>query len=514
MLTSIVEQLASLAGSVLSRGRAARQAPARGGRRLMGISFTLPAGVTLLPFYTGAAGNFPYYYTDPRNLSFNSLTYNWINANLQGNVPPIMADNGYFTNFFLAALASINYSLSSADQAALNTAQQNATNQQMALLMGWRSVFGSLPPVTGTQQPIDAILGVICKQWASPQTSLTILQSTTNINTVLNNTPASASSLLPQLAAYLNALGSAVPLMNATSMNYGYLQNALAALQKPTLANGGLLANNQNLYPAYAVTTPLPDIINGLNNPANTVVLNVTVSKVSGSDDVLITPAQGSAENADISDFFSIVTDQYSNYFANIVAMSTAPVQVEMTFPGLTIVNFGPVAFNPANGQNWFWMGPITDAIKNGTNDVSGFKFSPVPGIDFSGSGPFGFLTSVAISNQPSFKIIAENVPASTVQTAIQGAATVSLSFLKTKLGGEAMAYNMEASNSNLGAVHLLPMTEPPTVATATAAVEDASPSATGPLTLTLTPATVGATSAGLDSMAWVHGVTTSYPAA
>ena len=65
------------------------------------------------------------------------------------------------------------------------------------------------------------------------------------------------------------------------------------------------------------------------------------------------------------------------------------------------MINFRPIAFSHFAEQDWFWKEPLIEALKNGNTDVTGFKFSPEPNIDFSKQGPFGFLTGVAISNYP-----------------------------------------------------------------------------------------------------------------
>jgi len=442
-----------------------------------------PAPPSLEPFTVTALGNFPYYWQNPSNLKFNHLTYNWISANLRAGASPVQLD-GSFTNYFIEALGAVSYRLSTADLNALSTARENAVNEQFAMLSAWQAAYGSIPNATPTQQPIDIIINTIATTWATPPTTWTAMQSSTNLNALLNSAPASGQTILPVLREYLNALGSSVSLQNAVSMNNGFVQQALAALQSPSLANGGISADNNFIYPAFAVLTPLADILSGLNNSANTITLAMTIT-ANSPNGYTVTLDNNSSINVTASDFFQLFVQNNADFFRSLVETGSAPVQLEMTFPGVVQVNFAPVAYNESTGQNWFWTTPITDAIGNGTNDVSGFRFSPSPQIDFGTNGPFGFLNAVAISNYPSVKITAVNPnPQSTAKT-FQSQTVLNPTFLGVELdAGSQMPYTASTQIDN----------------------------ADSTVILTLSPPAASAQS--LTSVGWVHGVQTVFPAA
>lgn len=158
-----------------------------------------------------------------------------------------------------------------------------------------------------------------------------------------------------------------------------------------------------------------------------------------------------------------------------------------MTFPGLTAVNFGPTAFDISTGLGWFWMEPILDAIKNGSSDVSGFKFSPVPQIDFSANGPFGFLTGVAISTYPSIEITVTSSNYQSIATTFQQTTSFSVSFLGIPLGsGSESTYSHSVSTN----------------------------SSNSSVTITMNPSVETVSGNAVNSVGWVLGVETSYPAA
>jgi hypothetical protein len=441
----------------------------------------------LVSFGIGSAGNFPYYWQNPANLVFSGTTYNWINYSLKANTTPTQLDTNLFSAEFIEVFSKVNYQLSKADQAALNQAQANATNQQMALLTAWKAAYGSLPPATPTMQPIDVIMNTIATTWAVPATTLSAIQLAPNLNALLNNTPASGQPIRPVLANYLQALGSSISLQNATTMNNGYLQTALLAAQSPSASNGGLTIDTiTKLVPAYQVATPLADIINGLSATSNAIAVSMDVQRTSSSE--LQVSVNGSTGfSIPVFDFFTLGVGANASYFSDSIATSSNTVHIDMSFTGITLVNFGPVSYNPSTGLNWLWMQPITDAIRNGTGDVTGFKFSPACDTDFSANGPFGYLSGVAISNYPTINITVKSSDYQSIATTIQQSVTVSASFLGIPLGS-----STESTYSH-------------------SVKTDASSSS---VTITLSAPVASVAGSNESSLGWILGAQTSYPAA
>lgn len=441
----------------------------------------------LVSFAVGSAGNFPYYWQNPTNLVFSGNTYNWINHNLKANSTPTQLDSDFFSTQFIEAFSKISYQLSKADQAVLTQAQTNATNQQMALLTAWKAAYTTLPPATATMQPIDVIMNIIATTWAKPATTLSAIQTAPNLNVLLNNTPASGQPIRPVLAAYLQALGSSISLQNATTMNNGYLQTALTAVQTPSATNGGLTIDTiTNLVPAYQVATPLNDIINGLGQTSNAISVNMDVKRTS-SNELQVSVGGSTSFSIPVFDFFTLGTSASASYFSDSIATSENTVSINMVFSGVTLVNFGPVSFNPSTGLNWLWLQPITDAIRNGSADVTGFHFSPASSVDFSPNGPFGYLSGVAISNYPTITIKVTSANYQSIATTIQQSVTISASFLGIPLGS-----STESSYSH-------------------SVQTDASSST---VTITLSAPVASMSGSNESSLGWILGAQTCYPAA
>lgn len=434
-------------------------------------------------FCIGSSGNLPYYWQDPRNLSFNKKTYDWINSSLKANSYPLQTDQP-FTNLFLQAFSKISYFLSKADIEKLNKAKSDATDQQGSVLRAWEEAFGSFPE--GTGQPIDNICSEICTKWAKPSTTLIDIQNSVNLYKLLNLTPASGKPVIAVFANWLNAISSVISLENSTTMNNAYKEMALAALQSAGKDNGGMILNDSDTtyHPAFAVSTPLSDIINGLKS-SNSINLSMTVKRHNESE-FQVKINGGTSFNIPVLDFININVSGNASYFEDKMAVSDTKTTINMTFTGVTLVNFGPVHFDLATKKNWYWEDPISKSIENGTGDVSGYKFDPDPHIDFSASGPFGFLTGAAISNYPSMVIEIQSSEYEQIAKTFEQSASVGLTFLGIPLG----ISGSESSYSH--------------------SVKSDSSSST--VTIALNPPQELIAGTSTDSVGWILGVQKDYP--
>ncbi|MGE0077405.1 MAG: hypothetical protein AB7S48_06070 [Bacteroidales bacterium] len=435
----------------------------------------------LQSFSIGQLGNIPYYWKNPSNFNFNSKTYKWISRNLKANANPLQQDED-FVNYYIDALSKVNFSLSQADTQKLNKAKDNATNQQLALLTVWEEAFGGFPE--GKGQKIDNICTEIATKWADPPTTLTKIKNAVNPNAVLNNIPASGETVAPIFFNWLNAIGDSVSLQNNVTMNNAYLAKALAAAQSPDGDNGGLTLDNNLIAPSFQVATPVNDILNGLKNTSTQIQISMNVSRYSDNEyQVSVNGSTGF--RIPIMDFFTLGIGAKTNYFSSNIAQSSNQTTIKMTFTGITLMNFGPDSFSESILKNWYWMKPITDAIKNADSDVSGFKFSPKPQIDFSKNGPFGFLMGVAISNYPNVEITVKSSNYQEMVTTFEQEASVKLSFLGIPLGkGSESTYSKSVKT-------------------------DASSST---IVITLNPPADMVAGASVDSVGWVIGVQPNYP--
>lgn len=202
------------------------------------------------------------------------------------------------------------------------------------------------------------------------------------------------------------------------------------------------------MHPAYAIATPLNDILRGLNSKhhAHAFNLNMSVEQSSASEySVVLKDHEAVPISPD--QLLRIQTPHSDDLFQHEIVTHEAPTNLDITFSGVTMVYFGPVPFSLSSQQNWYWIDPISAAIQNGSQDVSGFKFSPKPNINFSENGPFSFLTGVAISKNPSLRLTSPRVDYEAIASSIPTLSNAQLKFLGVPLGdrGSSSQYTVSA---------------------------------------------------------------------
>ena len=439
-------------------------------------------------FATTGLGNFPYMWENPANLEFNNKTYDWINANLKADTDPTeQASGSTFSNLFLTALGSITYSLSDADQVNLNNAAAGATEQQAAVLKAWRAAYSKLPATKDGETVIDVISNTILNNWATDTgTTLMDVQNATNLNALLGKTPAAGQPILPIFANWVNALGKSVSLQNAVSMNNGQKNAALNAVQNPDSDNGAITLDDGSVVPAYKIATSTDAILNGLKAD-NSATVKMNVSR-SSSSKYTVKVDGGVTFSIPVLSLFSLNVGANASYFEEHIATESNSVDLEMTFSGVTLAQYKPVDYSASTKKDWYFTKPIQDAIANGSDDNSSFKFSPDPNIDFSENGPFGLTNTVVFSNYPSVKITVTSASYEKIATTIQQSASVGITFLGIPLGigGSEETYSKKVDTK----------------------------ASSESVTITLDPPPNMVAGDAVDSQGWVLGVVTDYPGA
>jgi hypothetical protein len=359
--------------------------------------------VKLNMFHAQGSGNFPYYLRDPRTRLFNEKTYSWVNQCLEKSKPgmPISLDGDY-NGKFLRAITSTNFTLSNADQSKLNEVKRNAEDQQGALLDAWEEAFGELPD---GKVPINDVFEIILKDWVTSEgTTLQDLLNAPDLFEALGKAPAAAMTVIPVVGNYLNAIEAGIPLQNSISLNNGILKSVRNAIIKPSEKNGAIQLNDgtEDFVPEYAFSTSQANILDGLKSD-NSIEIQMKMTEFTSHETSLSVGGEVSFKMP--LGFFDIDLGANANYFTKTVTKSSRSIEIDMRFSGVTVAKFGPEAFKISGRKGWHYNDAIKEAVLNGDQDISGFKFSPKPNIDFGLGGDFGVINAVAISQYPKIKI-------------------------------------------------------------------------------------------------------------
>lgn len=431
-------------------------------------------------FQVGSLGNFPYLWKNA-NGRFSKKTYSWIRSSLKENECPVQLD-GLFTNLYISAYNNLTYSLSTNDSEKLDKAMLNAKCQQVALIEEWENIYGKF--ASTVQSPIDEIVTTVCTKWSNKNPTLDELENTDDLKRILNTRPASSESILPLFSNWLGTM-SERSLYDKRTTGNGYIKKVLEAVKYASEKNGGLYLDDNKYYPSYTITPSVVNIQNALNSDQSKVELAINI-RHSNLNEFDVNVNGQTHYTLKLLSFLKININGDANYFQEKISDNSEYMDISMTFSGVNLVNFGPEAFDIASNMNWYWKDPLNDALKNGDRDLTGYKFSPRPQIDFSYTGPFAFLTGVAISNYPSIKIVIKTNNYNSIAKEINQSANFGLSFIGIPLGvsSDESSYYKTATTNAIDKTVTITFAPPKNVIT------------------------------GGENLAWVLGVQTEYPCA
>jgi hypothetical protein len=195
----------------------------------------------------------------------------------------------------------------------------------------------------------------------------------------------------------------------------------LANTNYPSATNGGVNTVNPangsisaNPTTAFGISYDLSNIANDLGNTGRTITINMTTSSSSGSQ---VNVSINGAAHFSVGSFLQFAAKGSTSYDMSKAQGASASATVSVVYTGYSMIPSAPLAYNASTGTGWYSGAdpgsPITQAIKNGTGDVTGFKFMGLPSTlnlaALAQGGNVGFLNNVLIANYPTITITYTN---------------------------------------------------------------------------------------------------------
>lgn len=371
------------------------------------------------------------------NQVFNSKTFDFISAVLsKGDFTNSakMSGAGGFPNAYSQLLSSITYSLSSANLAKLQAAQNNASTQSGTIISDYQTTFGPITQAmmqsanvfTKQDYVISYVMGSIWSGKGSNQpVTYTQMQNARNLAALMPNMPASGTQVLTDVAIYLNMMQGVLNLQDMMQNGAWILSQLKNNTNYPTANNGGMSTVN----PVTGVVSPNPNvgydinysqasISNDLQNTSRTISLGMTTSSASGGS--LNVSVEGQA-GFSVGSLLKFSVSGGATYDMSQVNGTSTDCSVSMVWKGYSMIPMAPLAWQQAVNTGWYWGDPITQAMANGQQDVDGFKFLSAPPFNLGkldNGGTFGQLTNLLIANYPTITITYRNANFSAFQQA------------------------------------------------------------------------------------------------
>jgi hypothetical protein len=376
---------------------------------------------TLYPVQFPSQGDFKWNWQNG-NQVFNDATYQYINALAgPGDVANTveLSSGGGFANAYVAVLNAMVYSLSAGDQAKLTQAQSNASVQAGTIVSDYQTNFGTITPAQMTAAGVatkqDYVISyVLGSQWsgATPPLSYTTMAGARNLKALLPKAPGSGDQVITDVTVYLNLMQPVNGLSDELQNGAWTLSQLKGNAMSPTSANGGIQTfdpNTGTVLPNYndgwAISDSIASINNDLLNTSRTISISMTTSQSSGSE--LNVNVEGQA-GFSIGSWLEFSTEASGSYDMSKTAGTSTDCSVSITYAGYSMVPAAPAAWQQATNVGFYYADPINQAVANGSQDVTGFKFLNTPPYQLgslASGGNFGLLTNLLISNFPTISI-------------------------------------------------------------------------------------------------------------
>jgi hypothetical protein len=398
----------------------------------------------------GAAGEFPWFHQNPATGLFSTTTYNWISSGLKagGAVPEVGGDP--FALRYVSAMKRISYQLSTTQLTELSDCHVHTAALGLSFVNAWKALYNTLPPVDpdSTLTVLDTVVNIMVKEWSS-NTTLRVLQLiNTNLKEVFDKAPPSGYQLFPLLTNYLNALGHGMKISGELAHFEKIRKDTVKATEVAVLENGGLKLKHDDgddyYAPRYSIRPTVEEIADYFDNPtASQFDLSMTAEYLN-SEEAYVSVSGMQSVRVPYVWFFGVSVKDDSRYSQNNVFVQRSKVAISMTFSGVNYVSFAPATFDPLiQKTNWFYTEPIRSAIKNGTADVTGYRFLHATDLNqnhFKTGGEFGYVDGVAISLFPTISVTIKGSNYEKIAANIKDNTKVGIDFLGIPLATPATA--------------------------------------------------------------------------
>ncbi|MCC5621824.1 hypothetical protein, partial [Nostoc sp. CHAB 5715] len=359
----------------------------------------------LYPIQFPSQGDFFWYYQNPSQV-FNQSTFDYISANISpGDVPGTakLSGSGGFPNAYTQVISSIAFTLSKNDQAALNKAQSDAATQGATIVTDFQTSYGQITDaqlqdaatkygqyIVGNK--VDYIINVVLGgQWSGNQAAnkpplpYQQMVNARNLQDLLPYSPPGADQVISDVSIYLNLMKPVIGLQTQIQQGSWIIAQLQGNTKTPSDSNGGIKTVNANtgavspnLQVGYSISKAQTAIQNDLDSN-NTISFGMTTSQASGGS--VSVSIEGQA-GFSVGSWLTFTTTAGGSYDMSKAQGTSTDASITLTWKGYSVVPITPTAWQQATNVGWYYTDPIAQAVNNGTQDVTGFKFLNKPAYD------------------------------------------------------------------------------------------------------------------------------------
>ncbi|RYU78149.1 hypothetical protein [Hymenobacter persicinus] len=423
----------------------------------------------MVPVDEGALGDFPWFWN---NLGvFNLNTYQWLNNVFSYNQAGgyVQAASSELTTAYFNVVSGITYQLSAEDQASLN----NAVNQNAAvantLYNDWISFAGPIP-ASANATTMAAKMGYITSQvilWGATGLTLGALRSSQDPISLLPNMPLGSETVVNDLMTYLANTSAVAGIQSSVLSRNNQLANLRKNLQPApaTATQGWIQAAGANgtvlIEPGMNIAEPIGAIQNALYPTSGGASFSVTMNVSKVDQNTVHVTADGGFGGSGSIGWFGISGSASASYNMFSFSQQTENCTVTMTFNGVTKVTPTMAPYDISSSTGW-WLPSVIKQAVNFDPKVGGYQFTIPTSYDFGTDGTFGIISSLIISQLPTFEMTYTSTDYSSFQEVFQEQSSWGVSFLGIPLAGGSQSYYKSTLSQNSTAGTITVTMSPP----------------------------------------------------
>ncbi len=434
------------------------------------------AGVTLAPLATGG-GVFNYSYIYPV-VNNNEIVYNSY-QDFNSLLGPVGSNGALnmtsgFSSAYASLIQAIRWNVSTADQATVSAAQQNASNYAITMVAIYEGLFGTITPAqlaaSGYATKQDYITNYQISQiWSGFSTQkgplLSIPQTGVTPQMIPFAPNSAVTQLLPQVNLYIIASSPQWPITNAynaATAELLFIANNISN-PNPNYQTYNPLTKASVAAPGYGTSPTAAELYNVLGptaQPAGQLVINATASK--SDSNVYASFAQQAQFFVSGGFFFQSVGSSSQQFSLFSASGSGTTASISLSFPNPVLLSLDPFPYDSSNPTVGWYDSKIVRQALNNTNKSTGFMFGSPPQLNLLAGGNYGKLTSLAVSQMPTISINYQNGNMQQFNQTVAQQSSWVTTFCGIPIGeGSSNSYSATTSENKQGGGFTLTMSPP-----------------------------------------------------
>jgi hypothetical protein len=397
--------------------------------------------------FTDPAG-FNYGITYGANAFYNEASLKTLDTRFEsgGDLPHLVP--GTFSGLYLDMLKVLLYVFSEKDKNTMNKEDTAAAAQMSSVITAFTNAGWEFPSPLPPEAPskFSYVLEYIAKTFGD-----------------VTKIPDAFNELRNALATYQEIAASSFILHKTAGEARARIENAKAAIASPNAKNGGLQIAASSYYPGYDKLPEVNALIGSLSKSDNAITISIHADQFSKTESHLVINKQFEVKVSFLF-FVRFSVDHQTHSTVDTLVSSESELDIDITYPGITLVPAEPLAQSPDGKSGWFDLAALQEAAQKSGKDATGYQLK---GGEFDPKQLFGHdlarIKAFVISNVPTITMKFSKVDVNKVTSVFQEHKSIGFNLFSLFDVGNSSDYSVTHVESNTSAQTVTVHFGPPT---------------------------------------------------